>query len=61
MAMTRRTTLMAMTAFAAIPSLGFGAGGGSGGGAVTKSLRIGVIGAGCARWYGRPLLVQSGS
>jgi predicted dinucleotide-binding enzyme len=49
MAMTRRTTLIAMTAFAAGPSLGFGAGGGSGGGTATKPLRIGVIGAG---WLG---------
>ena len=49
MAMTRRTTLIAMTAFAAMPSLGFGAGGSSSGGDVTKPLRIGVIGAG---WLG---------
>jgi predicted dinucleotide-binding enzyme len=49
MAMTRRTTLIAMTAFAAIPGLGFGAEGSSGGSTVTKPLRIGVIGAG---WLG---------
>lgn len=49
MPLTRRTTLMAMTAFAALPSLGFGAGGGPAGGTVTRPLRIGVIGAG---WLG---------
>jgi predicted dinucleotide-binding enzyme len=49
MAMTRRTTLVAMTALAAIPSLGFGEGGGSDGTTITKPMRIGVIGAG---WLG---------
>lgn len=49
MALTRRTALMAITAFAAIPSLGFGSSGGSGGRAASKPMRIGVIGAG---WLG---------
>jgi len=49
MALTRRAALMAMTVFAAVPSLGFGSSGGSGGGAASKPMRIGVIGAG---WLG---------
>lgn len=49
MPMTRRTALVAMTVFAAVPSLGFGTEGGSGGGTPDKPLRIGVIGAG---WLG---------
>ena len=46
MAMTRRTPLVAMTAFAAVPGLDFGAGGGSGGSAAAEPLRIAGIGAG---------------
>lgn len=49
MPMTRRTTLLAMTALAAVPSLGFGAGDGAGGTSYKKPAKIGVIGAG---WLG---------
>jgi predicted dinucleotide-binding enzyme len=49
MALTRRTTLKAMAAFAAIPNLGFGAGEGGTGSGAGKPLRIGIIGAG---WLG---------
>lgn len=46
MIITRRTALMTMTVFAAVPSLGFGGGKSEG---PKKPLRIGVIGAG---WLG---------
>lgn len=46
MAMTRRTSLLALTAFAVLPNLGFGAGDGAGGSSGAKPLRIGVIGSG---------------
>lgn len=46
---TRRTVLVAMSALAAMPVLGFAASGGSGSRLVNTPLRIGVIGAG---WLG---------
>ncbi|GAB7531134.1 NADPH-dependent F420 reductase [Pseudomonas sp. 3A(2025)] len=46
---TRRTVLVAMSALAAMPVLGFAAANGAGGSLMSKPLRIGVIGAG---WLG---------